>query len=117
MTEVKRAGETRNLFRSIYYKLYKPTPAFSETCGSVGRTAEYSVTITEHGEALASRSQEGVFPMHPASFRCVPTISVLRVVVWRTSRAAYQTNRVLPRSEAEQRLGCKEDLEGVDQVR
>jgi len=25
MTEVKRAGETRNLFRSIYYKLYKAT--------------------------------------------------------------------------------------------
>ena len=48
--------------------------------------------------------------MHRTSFRCVLTISVLRAVVWRTSRAAYQTNRVLPRSEAEQHSSLLQSL-------
>ena len=74
MTEVKRAGETRNLFRSIYYKLYKAT---LEVWVELRRTPSRSQSAAKRSH----RKVGGGIPMHHDDFRCVPTISLSNAVV------------------------------------
>jgi len=73
-TEVKRAGETRNLFRSIYYKLYKAT---LEAWEELWRTPSRSQSAAKR----LHRKVGGGIPMHCDDFRCVPTISLSNAVV------------------------------------